>query len=187
MSALISPRASIHPYEGHTPHLGEGVLVLDNAVLVGQLTVGAHSSIWYNCVVRADINTITIGARSNIQDGSVLHVTTPLPLSVGDDVVAGHGVILHACTIGNGVMVGMGATVLDGAQVGDGCIVAAGALVAPGKVYDEPVLLVGNPAKPKRAITPEERQRTLDLAAKYQRTAATTAQALGLLPQEVLS
>lgn len=180
MSALVSPLASLHPYKGVRPELAAGVLVLCGARLSGRLTVGVDSSIWYNCVVRADVNSITIGERTNIQDASVLHVTDPNPLTVGHDCVIGHGAILHACTIGDGVMIGMGAMVLDGAVIPSGSVVAAGSVVPPGKKFDEAVMLMGSPAKPVRPISDHEKQFTLLLAQKYLMTAKETAKSLGL-------
>lgn len=182
MSGLISPHASVYSFEGHFPEIAPDVLVLDGSRLSGKLTIGAGSSIWYNCVARGDVNSITIGTDTNIQDGSVLHVTDPMPLVIGNKVVAGHGVILHACTIHDGVLVGMGAKVLDGAVIGEGCIIAAGSIVTPGKIFEPGQMLVGSPAKPVRPVRPEEKQLTLALAEKYKLTAQRTAKSLGWLP-----
>src|SRR5262249_57903897 len=115
-----------------TPVLGRGVFVAPNATLIGQVTLGDESSVWFGAVLRGDVGTITIGARTNIQDLTMIHMTGGLThTSIGEDVTVGHSVVLHGCTIGNRCLVGMGSIVLDGAVVGDDCLIAAGTLIAP--------------------------------------------------------
>lgn len=156
---------AVRTLEGKTPVLGARVYVDDSAVLVGDIAIGDDASIWPLVAARGDVNTIRIGARTNIQDGTVLHVThdgkySPggFPLAIGDDVTVGHKALLHACTIGDRCLIGMGAIVMDGAVVGDEVLVAAGSLVSPGKTLDSGWLYRGNPARPVRELTAEERE-----------------------------
>jgi len=121
-------------HHGKKPKIHPDAFVAETAVVIGDVTIGKDSSIWYGAVLRGDINSITIGERTSIQDNCVVHVDEDKPVVVGDDVTVGHGVILHGCKIGNKVLVGMGAVILDGAEIGDGAIVAAGAVVKEGQV-----------------------------------------------------
>ncbi|MGD8999757.1 MAG: gamma carbonic anhydrase family protein [Granulosicoccaceae bacterium] len=155
---------AIRPFEQHSPQIDPTAWVDDSAVVIGQVRIGADSSVWPLTAVRGDINAITIGARSNIQDGSVLHVTHDseyapggFALSIGDDVTIGHKVILHACTIGNRCLVGMGSTVLDGVVFEDEVMLGAHSLVSPGKVLESGYLYLGAPARKARALTDRER------------------------------
>ena len=145
---------TVKPFNKHTPSIHLTAYVDDMAYVSGQTTIGADSSVWPMAVIRGDVNVITIGQRSNIQDGAVLHVThdgpyTPggRPLNIGDDVTIGHKAVLHACTIGNRCLIGMNATVLDGAVVADDTIIAAASLVPPGKILESGFLWVGSPVK----------------------------------------
>lgn len=163
-------------YNGITPTLASGVFVEGSAVLYGDITLGEDSSIWPLVVARGDVNAIRIGARTNIQDGAVLHVTRPstvlpdgLPLVIGNDVTVGHKAMLHACVIGNRVLIGMGAILLDGAEVADDVIVGAGSLVPPGKQLESGYLYVGSPVKKIRALTPQELAFLPESAANYVR------------------
>ena len=130
--------------------------VARGAVLVGEVTLGEESSVWYNAVVRADNAPIVIGARSNIQDCCVLHVDEGHPIQIGDGVTVGHGAILHGCTIGDNSLIGMGAVVLNGAQIGKNCIIGASALVTQGMQVPDGSMLLGVPAKVRRPLTEEE-------------------------------
>lgn len=154
---------TIRTYLEYSPSLGQGAFVDASAVVIGRVTLGADVSIWPLCVLRGDVNDIRIGARTNIQDGSVLHNTSPdssppygFPLIVGEDVTVGHKVILHGCSIGDRVLVGMGAVVLDGAVIQSDVILGAGSLVSPGKVLESGGLYVGSPAKRVRDLRPQE-------------------------------
>ena len=158
---------SIHSYQGQTPVLAKGAWIAPGAHVAGRVTLGEDVSIWYGAVLRADINTISIGARSNIQDNAVLHLADNFGVILGEDVVVGHGAILHACTIGNNVLVGMGSIVMDGAEVGDDCVIAAGALVPPGKKIPAGSLVVGAPGKVARETTQAERDSNRAMAQKY--------------------
>jgi carbonic anhydrase/acetyltransferase-like protein (isoleucine patch superfamily) len=144
-------------FDNVEPRVGQRVLLADSAVLVGDVTLGDDVSVWYGAVLRADLNPITIGARSNIQDNAVLHVDRPdSPTIVGEDVTVGHAAILHGCRVERGALVGMHATVLNGAVVGEEAMVAAHALVPPGMVVPPRTLVAGVPAKVRREMTEDE-------------------------------
>jgi carbonic anhydrase/acetyltransferase-like protein (isoleucine patch superfamily) len=148
---------SLYPFGGKWPLLGEGVFLAPGARVIGDVEIGAGSSIWFNCVVRGDVNAIRIGARSNIQDGSVVHVTTRTHQThIGDDVLVGHMALIHGCTLEDGAFVGMGATVMDGCIVEGGGMVAAGALLTPGKIVKSGQLWAGRPARYVRDLTAGE-------------------------------
>jgi len=165
---------AIRDYRGVSPVLGARVYIDDTALVIGRVTLGDDASVWPFAVVRGDVNYIEIGARTNIQDGCVLHVVHDgpyvpggLPLRVGDDVTVGHKAVLHAATIGNRCLVGMGAVVLDGAVVEDEVMIAAGALVPPGKHLAARGLYVGNPARRVRELTSRDLEQLLYGAAHY--------------------
>lgn len=146
--------------------------------LIGDVDIGAQSSVWFNCVLRGDVQKIVVGCRTNIQDGTIIHGSTNgLPVTIGDDVTVGHAAILHACTIENGGFVGFGARVLDGAVVKSGGMLAAGALLSPGKVVESGELWAGFPARFVRLLTQQERAdmaattaRYVTLASRYKNT-----------------
>ena len=153
----------LQDFESCSPSLGRGVYVAPGAQVIGRVRLGDEVSIWPGCVVRGDVNSITIGARSNIQDLSVLHVThdgkfTPggRALEIGEDVTVGHRVILHACTVGDRCLIGMGAVLMDDVVVGDESLIAAGSLVPPGKRIGSRELWRGSPARRVRELTGEE-------------------------------
>ena len=165
---------NLRSYRGIVPKLGMRAYVDPAAVVVGDVEIGDDASFWPCAVARGDVHRIRIGARTNIQDNAVLHVThdgpyTPggAPLVIGADVTVGHGAILHACTIGDAVLVGMHATVLDGAVVGRHSMIGAGALVAPGKVVGEGELWIGNPARRVRTLSDAEIERLYYSARHY--------------------
>jgi carbonic anhydrase/acetyltransferase-like protein (isoleucine patch superfamily) len=140
--------------------------VAAGSTVVGDVTIGAGSSVWYACVLRGDVHEIRIGARSNVQDGSVVHVTADrFPCLIGDEVTVGHRAVVHGCSVGDGALVGIGAIVLDGAEVGADALVGAGAVVAPGAVVPDRSLAIGIPARVVRELSDEEvrlqRERTL--------------------------
>ena len=158
----------IHSFKGKEPKIDSSAMVMDSAHVIGDVEIGEESSVWFNAVVRGDVNYIRIGKRTNIQDGCVLHVARrTLPLIIGDEVTVGHNVTLHACTIGSRVLVGMGATVMDGAEVGDNCIVGAGSLVTPNTKIPPGSLAIGSPARVKRELTEEEQRGIRESAAHY--------------------
>lgn len=140
----------------HPEFEGDGHFVADNATIIGSVRLGDKASIWFNCVLRGDNDWLEIGARTNIQDGSVLHTDPGLRLIVGNGVTVGHKVMLHGCTIGNNSLIGIGSTVLNGAQIGNNCLVGAHALVTENKEFPDGSLILGAPAKVARALTDEE-------------------------------
>lgn len=155
---------SLETYKGIAPDLSEGVYVHSSAVLVGNVQIGKDSSIWPLVAGRGDVNHIRIGARSNVQDGTVLHVTRKhkevpdgYPLIIGDDVTVGHKCMLHGCQLGNRILVGMGAIVMDGVIVEDDVIIGAGSLVPPGKRLVSGYLYIGSPVKQARPLNEGER------------------------------
>jgi len=144
-------------YKGKLPRLGERVYIADGAIIVGDVVIGDHSSVWFNSVVRGDVNFIRIGEHTNIQDGSILHVMRDeYPLTLHDHVTIGHGVMLHGCEIQSHCLIGMRATILNNAKVGAHCIVGAGALITEGMVIPPRSLVLGLPAKVKRELTDAE-------------------------------
>jgi carbonic anhydrase/acetyltransferase-like protein (isoleucine patch superfamily) len=144
-------------YDGHSPRLGQRVFVAENATIVGDVEIGDDASIWYGAVLRGDVHSIRIGARTNIQDNCVLHVTNGThPIDIAEEVTIGHGVIAHGCTIERGALIGMGSRVLDGAHVGELALIGAGALVTEGMEIPPRTLAVGVPAKVKRELRIEE-------------------------------
>jgi carbonic anhydrase/acetyltransferase-like protein (isoleucine patch superfamily) len=149
------------------PVLGLGVYIAAGAVVIGDVTIGDYSSIWYQAVLRGDINRIEVGHHTNIQDGSIIHLAEEYPCIIGNWVTVGHSAIVHACTVGDEVLVGMGATILDGAVIGEQSIVGAGALVTQGTEIPPGSMVLGAPARVKRSLTPQERASLKDWAGKY--------------------
>jgi gamma-carbonic anhydrase len=152
---------------GRTPDTARAAFVAANATVLGDVTLGAQSSVWYGCVLRGDINSITIGEGSNVQDGTIVHLADDYGVRVGNYSTIGHAAIVHACTIGNECLIGMGATILDGAEIGDGCIVGANALVTQRFVAPPGSMILGAPAKVVRPLTPAERGGLRRWAEKY--------------------
>lgn len=166
----------IRPFGRIVPTLAKGAWVDEQAAVIGDVHLGEDASVWPLAVLRGDVNRIRVGARSNVQDNSVVHVTHDGPFTkggadtvIGDDVTVGHGVILHACQIGNRILIGMGATVMDKVVVEDDVFIGARALVPPGKVLKSGWLYTGAPAKPARELTPAELENLRYSAAHYVR------------------
>lgn len=154
---------SVRPYLHYSPQIGQRVMIDPSSVVIGNVDLADDVSVWPLVAIRGDVNAVKIGARSNIQDGSILHVThqsdynpAGYPLMIGEDVTVGHKAMLHGCTIGNRVLVGMGSILLDGAVIEDDVMIGAGSLVAPGKHLESGYLYVGSPARQVRALTPAE-------------------------------
>lgn len=154
---------SLRPYKGTMPNIGKACYIDETSVIVGDVNVGDSSSIWPLVAARGDVNYITIGSRTNVQDGTVLHVTRKssanpdgYPLIIGDDVTVGHKCMLHGCSLGNRILVGMGAIIMDGAVVQDDVFIGAGTLVPPNKVLESGYLYVGNPMQKKRPLNESE-------------------------------
>jgi gamma-carbonic anhydrase len=170
----------IYPYRGVHPRLGEGAFVAPGAVVVGDVELGDHVSFWFQTAARGDVNWIRIGERTNIQDGTVLHVThEEFPLTIGPGVVVGHSAMLHGCTVEAGALIGIGARVLDGAIVESGAQVGAGAVVAPGHRVPAGHLALGVPARVVRPLTEAESARIPAIVERYVRLAAEYRSLLG--------
>ncbi|MGZ3650918.1 MAG: gamma carbonic anhydrase family protein [Bdellovibrionota bacterium] len=148
---------------GKNPLIPPSAWIAPSADVLGDVTLGEHASIWFGAVVRGDVNKITIGDYTNVQDGTVIHVTQGGHSTIiGARVTIGHKALLHACTVGNDCLIGMGAILLDGVEIGDGSVVAAGALVTPGKKFPPGSMIMGSPAKAVRPVRPEERAGMID-------------------------
>lgn len=148
----------LYPFEGINPTVATSAFIAPTAAVIGDVEIGADSSVWYHCVLRGDTHPIRVGARTNIQDGTIVHVAAgTLPAIIGDDITIGHACIIHACTLKNRAFVGMGATVLDGAVIEEGGMLGAGGLLAPGKRIGPNELWLGSPARLVRVMSAEER------------------------------
>jgi carbonic anhydrase/acetyltransferase-like protein (isoleucine patch superfamily) len=163
------PRAILDRYQGKLPSFGERVLVAPGAALAGDVRLADDVSIWYGAVLRGDLRPVTIGARTNIQDGTVIHVADDGPCEIGADVVVGHRAMVHACRVEDACLIGMQSTILDGAVIGAGSIVGAGAVVTPGKRIPPRSFVLGMPAKVVRPLTAEDEAFHRALAGKYVR------------------
>ncbi len=173
---------AILPHHGKTPQMAPDVFVAPSADIIGEVTIGAQSSVWFQCVVRGDVHTIEIGERTNIQDQSCLHVTRKRsPLKVGDDCTIGHRVVLHGCTVGNRVLVGMGAIIMDDAVIEDDVIIGAGSLVTQKTRIPSGSLAVGSPARVIRPLKKEELEFLRASAQNYVSDAIAYRQASGTL------
>src|SRR5215467_1760908 len=149
------------------PTLGKGAYIAKGAVVIGDVTLGNHSSVWFNAVLRGDINRIVVGHHTNVQDNAVLHLADEFPCIVGNYVTIGHAAIVHACTVRDEVLVGMGSTILDGAVIGKQSIIGARALVTQGTKIPPGSLVIGSPAKVVRKLTSKERSHLKYMAQKY--------------------
>ena len=158
----------LHEYKGKWPKLGERVYIADGAQIVGDVEIGDHSSVWYNCVIRGDVDIVRIGRHTKIQDGSIGHVMrNECPLILRDYVTVGHGVMMHGCTIESHCLIGMRATILNNVTVGEGSIVGAGALITEGTIIPPHSLVLGMPAKVKRQLSDEEVAGIDEFARRY--------------------
>lgn len=165
-------KAQLDTFLRKNPQLGAGVYIAQGGVVLGDVTLGDYASVWYNAVLRGDINRIVVGHHSNIQDNAVLHLADDYACIVGNYVTVGHSAIVHACTVEDECLIGMGATILDGAVIGAQSIVGANALVTQGTRIPPGSLVLGSPAKVARALTTEERASLKAWAEKYVRNAA---------------
>ncbi|MDQ3815887.1 MAG: gamma carbonic anhydrase family protein [Armatimonadota bacterium] len=152
---------------GSQPAIDPSAFVAPGATVVGAVTLGVESSVWFHTTLRADINAIVVGARSNIQDGAVIHVADAYSAHIGELVTVGHQAVIHACTVDDEVLVGMGAIILDGAEIGARCIIGAGALITSGKQIPPGSLVLGSPAKVVRSLSREEQDSIKVWAQRY--------------------
>lgn len=162
---------AIYELDGLRPEVADSAWVADNAQVMGDVVMGPRSSVWFGAVVRGDTDRITIGAGTNIQDGSVLHADHDVPLVIGENVTVGHQVMLHGCTIGAESLIGIGAVVLNKARIGKNCLVGAGSLVTEGKEFPDGSMIMGSPAKVVRQLTPEQIEGLRMSALHYQENA----------------
>ena len=158
---------AIYELDGIVPQISDSAWVADSAQVMGQVALADDVSVWFGVVIRGDMDSIQVGKRTNIQDLSVLHADTGMPLTIGDDVTVGHKVMLHGCTVGDGSLIGIGAIVLNGAKIGKGCLVGAGSLVTEGKEFPDGSMIMGTPAKVVRQLSPEQLQGLLNSAEHY--------------------
>jgi carbonic anhydrase/acetyltransferase-like protein (isoleucine patch superfamily) len=170
MTSVYTHRMSLRPYKGRMPVVQPSAYIDDTAQVIGDVVIGAESSIWMNTVVRGDVNYIRIGDRSNVQDLTIVHVQHDThPTVIGHDVTIGHGAVVHGCTIHDRVLVGMGAIILNGADIGEDSIVAAGTLVTERMVIPPRSMVMGSPGKVRRPLTDAEVAMILDFSGNYVR------------------
>lgn len=169
---MANPQKQLDTFLRQQPRLGRGVYIAKGAVVLGDVTLGDYSSVWYNAIVRGDINRIVVGHHTNVQDNAVLHLADDFPCIVGDYVTVGHSAIVHACTVGNEVLIGMGAVILDGAVVGEQSLIGARALVTQGMEIPPGSLVLGSPAKVVKSLSAEDRAHLKTWATKYVDNAA---------------
>ena len=168
---MMTIEERLEKYLSQKPQINDSVYVASGAVVIGAITIGAQSSIWHNCVLRGDINTIEIGSGSNLQDGSVIHLADDYGVSIGNYVTVGHMTMVHACTIGDECLIGMHSTILDGSVIGEQCIIGAGSLVTKGARIPAGSLVFGSPAKVVRSLSQRERDEIRSWADKYVKVA----------------
>lgn len=161
----------VKEYQGIKPNIDKTVFIADSADIIGKVNIEKNANIWYNTVIRADEQSITIGENTNIQDGCVVHVGNDIPTIIGKNVTVGHKALIHGCTIGDNTLIGMGSIVLDGAKVGEYTLLGAGSLVPPGKEIPSGVLAMGSPAKVIRELSDIEKENLVKSALKYIETA----------------
>lgn len=161
----------VKEYQGIKPNIDKTVFIAESADIIGKVNIEKNANIWYNTVIRADEQSITIGENTNIQDGCVVHVGNDIPTVIGKNVTIGHKALIHGCTIGNNTLIGMGSIVLDGAKVGEYTLLGAGSLVPPGKEIPSGVLAMGSPAKVIRELSDIEKENLVKSALKYIETA----------------
>ncbi|GAA4939336.1 carbonic anhydrase/acetyltransferase-like protein (isoleucine patch superfamily) [Actinomycetospora succinea] len=152
---------------GHAPEIAEGAWVAPGAVVAGRVRIGTETGVWYTAVVRADMESVTVGRGTSVQDGTVVHADPGFPCSIGDDVTVGHRAVVHGCTVEDECLIGMGAVVMNGATVGRGSVVAAGAVISQGVTVPPGSLVAGVPGKVRREVTDDERAMIAASAATY--------------------
>lgn len=165
------PGVIVHRYRDRVPQVADDVFVAPGAALVGDVELRESVSVWFGCVLRGDVNRVEVRERSNLQDGTVVHLGDDDPTLVGEEVVVGHRAVIHGCTIGGGTLVGIGATILDGVKVGEGCIIGAGTLIPAGREIPPRSLVLGTPGKIIRTLSASDEDFHRRLAGKYTRLA----------------
>ncbi len=173
----------IYELDGKKPKVDESVYLAPGTHLIGDITLEKDVSIWFNSVLRAENDSITIESGSNVQEGTTIHVDEGYPVHIGKNVTIGHNCIIHGCTIGDGALIGMGAIILNGAHIKQGAVVAAGAVVGENKTIEEGILAAGVPAKPLKPINDELKQRILEGASHYQKN-GKRFRAAGIVSEE---
>lgn len=163
------PGVIFRRYLGAVPSVADDVFLAPGAAIIGDVTLGPQSSVWFGCVLRGDVNRIVVGARSNLQDGTVVHLGDDDPTIIGEDVVVGHRAVVHGCTIEDGCLIGIQATILDGARIGRGSVIGAGAVVTAGAVIPPRSLVLGTPGKVVKQLDESAEDFHRRLAAKYTR------------------
>ena len=158
---------AIYQLGEHAPEIDASAYVADSANLIGKVTLEANASVWFGVTIRGDNERITIGANSNVQEGTVMHTDIGFPLTIGSNVTIGHQAMLHGCSVGDGALIGIQAVILNGAKIGKGCLVGAGALVTEGKQFPDYSLIIGAPAKAVRTLGPDDIARLQASAASY--------------------
>ncbi|AVR98040.1 gamma carbonic anhydrase family protein [Pseudoduganella armeniaca] len=158
---------AIYQLGEHVPEIDDTAFVADSATVIGKVTLQPDSSVWYGATIRGDNERITIGAGSNVQEGTVMHTDIGYPLDIGANVTIGHQAMLHGCTVGDGALIGIQAVILNGAKIGRGCLVGAGALVTEGKEFPDNMLIIGSPAKAVRELSAEDVARLKGSADSY--------------------
>lgn len=181
---MTVPRPILMPFNGVWPRIAPTAFVAPGAVIIGDVEVGDEASVWFNCTVRGDIAPVQIGARSNVQDNSVLHVNADAPCLVAQGVTIGHGAIVHGTTIGDNVMIGMGATVLSYTTIGAGAVVAAGSLVPERMVVEPGAVVMGVPAKVRSSLNEAQQEELRQIPGRYVGVSATYRAILAELEAE---
>ncbi len=158
----------IYEFKGVWPEIASDVFLAPGSVVIGDVVIGAHSSIWFQTVIRGDVHYIRIGEGTNVQDCCALHVTSDkFPLEIGNLVTIGHRATVHGCIVGDNCLIGMGATIMDGAVIGEGSVIAAGSLVTPGTEIPPGSMVMGSPGRVKRSISEEEKERIRSTSQHY--------------------
>ncbi len=168
----------LYSLQGTRPQVAPGVYIAPGARVIGRVSLGAEASVWFNCVLRGDVDEIRVGEGTNIQDGTVVHCDEGAPAIIGRNVTVGHGCIIHGCEIGDDCLIGMGSTILSGARLGRNCLVAAGSLITEGKVFPDGSVIMGRPARVVRQVGERELAMIRHGAERYRQNAHLYAQAL---------
>jgi carbonic anhydrase/acetyltransferase-like protein (isoleucine patch superfamily) len=167
MLARQEASMSVYKLADLSPSIAASSYIAPNATVVGNVTLGENTSVWFGAILRADNDSVSIGAHSNVQDAAVMHTDPGFPLRVGENVSIGHQAMLHGCSVGDGSLIGIQAVVMNGAVIGRSCLVGAGALITERKTFADGSLILGRPAEVVRALTEEERAKLLEVASRY--------------------